>query len=126
VLFVVPRGRGDGFRASIRGHLLELADPNSGHMLAPTPEDLLIASIASDLAWYARRFLRAQGLPDNVSVSAEWRMLESSRNVSDVSVTVTVHETVESMSEGLMAALSKRVAARSLDEPLRLHLRRVG
>ena len=36
-LFVVPHGRGDGFQAEIRGHLLELADPGSGHALAPTP-----------------------------------------------------------------------------------------
>jgi uncharacterized OsmC-like protein len=123
VLFVVPRGRGDGFRASIRGHLLELADPNSGHMLAPTPDDLLIASIASDLAWCARRLLRAQGLPDDVSVSAEWRTLENSRKVGDVSVTVTVSETLEAMSDALIASLMERVAARSLDEPVCLHLR---
>jgi putative redox protein len=122
-LFVLPSRRGDGFRASIRGHLLELADPSPGHGLAPTPDDLLIASIASDLAWAARRLLRAQGLPDDVSVSAEWRTLENSPKVGDVSVTVTVSETLEAMSDALIASLMERVAARSLDEPVCLHLR---
>jgi len=69
-LFVIPRGRGDGFQASIRGHILDLADPNSGHALAPTPNDLFIASIASGLAWSARSFLRSHRLPDDVSVFA--------------------------------------------------------
>jgi hypothetical protein len=46
-LFVIPCGRGDGLQASIRGHILDLADPNSGHALAPTPDDLFVASIAS-------------------------------------------------------------------------------
>src|SRR5262249_1509324 len=69
-LFVGPRGRGDGFRASVRGHMLELADPGDADGLAPTPDDLFVASIASELAWSARRFLRTRGLPDDVSVSA--------------------------------------------------------
>jgi len=62
-LFVVPSGRGDGFRATKRGHVLELADPDSGHALAPTPDDLLIVSIAANFAWSAQRFLRARRLP---------------------------------------------------------------
>jgi hypothetical protein len=32
--FVIPRGRGDCFQASIRRHILDLADPCSGHALA--------------------------------------------------------------------------------------------
>src|SRR5687768_924755 len=74
-LFIIPTRWGGGFTASIHGHLLELADP-ADHRLAPSPDDLLIASVASDLAWSARRFLRAQGLPDGVSVSARWRTTE--------------------------------------------------
>jgi putative redox protein len=122
-LFVLPSRRGDGFRVSVRGHLLELADPNSRHGLAPTPDDLLIASIASDLAWCARRFLRAQGLPDDASISAEWRTLENPPRPADICVTVSVHETVKSVTAALLAALAERVAARSVNEPLRFQLR---
>jgi uncharacterized OsmC-like protein len=122
-LFVIPSGRGGGLRASIRGHLLELADPSSGHGLAPTPDDLFIASIASDLAWSARHFLLQHGLPDDVSVSAHSRRLDNARSVTDISMTVTVSETVEAMSDALEDALAERVAARSPNERVELHLR---
>ena len=69
-LFVSPHERREGFWASIRGHVLDLADPNNGHALAPTPDDLFIVSIASGLAWTARGILHANGLPDDASVSA--------------------------------------------------------
>jgi len=114
VLFVNPTRLGDGLRASINGHLLELADPGSAHRLAPTPDDLLIVSIASDLAWSARRFLRGHGLADDVNVSAAWRTLENPPRLADISVTVAVSDTAETMSDALMAALEERVAARSL------------
>src|SRR4051794_31368118 len=88
-LFVIPTGRGDGFRASIHGHLLELADP-ADHRRAPSPDDLFVASIASELAWSARRLLRACGLPDDVSVSARWWTTEGRPGLADVDVSVTV------------------------------------
>ena len=50
-LFVLRHERRDGFWANIRGHVLDLADPNPGHVLAPEPDDLFIVSIASELAW---------------------------------------------------------------------------
>jgi uncharacterized OsmC-like protein len=121
-LFVTPSGRGDGFRASIRGHLLELADPSSGDALAPTPGDLFIVSIAADFAWSARRFLRAQGLPDDLSVSARWRTLENPSSLGDIHVTVTVPRAAGAMSDPLIDVLDERVAALSLDEPLHLEI----
>jgi uncharacterized OsmC-like protein len=124
-LFVIP-GRGGGLRANIRGHLLELAEPTRDHRLAPTPDDLFIASIASDLAWSARDFLHAHRLPDDVSVTAEWRKLENPPSLADVSLTVTVPETADALSDALEDALAERVTARSLDDPTRLYLRCVG
>lgn len=124
-LFVIP-GRGGGLRASIRGHLLDVAEPSPLHRLAPTPGDLFITSIASDLAWAARHFLRAHGLPEDVSVTAHWQMLESPQSLADISMTVTVSETVEPTSDALEDALAERVAARALGEPPRLHLRCSG
>jgi organic hydroperoxide reductase OsmC/OhrA len=122
----VTQGRGGGLRASIRGLLLELAEPSPVHRLAPTPDDLFIASIASDLAWSARHFLHTRGLPDDVSVSAEWRTPENRSRLTDVSMTVTVSETVEPTSDALEQTLAERVAARSLHEPPRVHVRCVG
>jgi hypothetical protein len=124
-LFVIA-GRGGGLRASIRGHLLELAERSLDHRLGPTPDDLFIASIASDLAWSARHFLHAHGLPDEVSVSAEWRRLEIPASLADVNLTVTLPETADAMSDALQHVLAARVGARSLDEPPRLNLRCAG
>jgi uncharacterized OsmC-like protein len=116
-LFVTPRERGDGFQASVGGHILGLADPSSGHSLAPTPDDLFVASIASEFAWTTRGFLRAYGLPDDVSVSATWRTNEGLARLGDVDVTVTVSGRVGAASAALAAALESGLAARSLVDP---------
>jgi uncharacterized OsmC-like protein len=117
-LFVSPRGRGDGFRASIRGHVLELADPSSGHALAPTPNDLLVVSIASELAWSARSFLRAEGLPDDVSISARWRTPDDLSGPADIDLTVTISRRADAVSAALAAVLESSLAARSPSGPL--------
>lgn len=115
-LFVIPTRRGDGFNASIHGHMLELADPTD-HRLAPSPDDLLIASIASDLAWSARRFLRTYGLPDDVSVSATWRTHDDLPGLADINMTVTVSRRAQAVSRTLAAAFENSLAARPLAEP---------
>jgi hypothetical protein len=68
-LFVGPYSGRDGFRASVRGRMLHLADPGSNQRLAPTPRDLVAAALASDVAWFARGFLRDREREDYVSVS---------------------------------------------------------
>jgi uncharacterized OsmC-like protein len=116
-LFITPTRRGEGFKASIHGHMLELADPTD-HRLAPSPDDLLIASIASDLAWYARRFLRAHGLSDDVSVSARWQTTEGLPSLADITLTVTVSRRAKAVSEALAASFENSLAARTLAEPV--------
>jgi hypothetical protein len=115
-LFVSPHERRDGFWANIRGHVLDLADPTSG--LAPTPDDLFVVSMGSDIAWSARRFLRASGLPAGVSVSATWRTQEGLPGVSEIDLTVTVSRRAEAVSAELGAAFGKSVAARSVGKPV--------
>ncbi len=115
-LFVIPRGQGDGFQASIRGHILDLADPGSGHALAPTPDDLFIVSIASELAWSARSLLRAHGLPESVSVFATWRKDEHLPGLADIKMTVTVSRRGQAARAALDATFASRLAARSLSE----------
>lgn len=117
-LLVIPHARRDGFWASIRGRALDLADPSSGDTLAPTPDDLFIASIASELAWLVRSFLRACELPDDVSVSATWRTHDDPRSLADINLTVTVSKDAETRSAALAAALESSLSARSLAEPV--------
>jgi uncharacterized OsmC-like protein len=116
LLSVIPR-RGEGLQAGIRGHMLELSDPTD-HLLAPAPDDLLVASLASELAWSARTLLRASGLADDVSVSAEWRTTEHLPRLADINLTVTVSKDAEAVSAALAAAFEKSLAERSLSGPV--------
>ena len=98
--------------------ILDLANPSSGHALARTPDDLFIVSIASELAWSAQRFLRAYGLPDDVTVSATWRTQEDLPSLAGISLTVTVSRRAEAVGAALGAAFENSLAARSLAEPV--------
>ena len=115
-LFVTPRGQSAGFRASVRGHILDLVDP-SAYSLAPTTDDLFIVSIAATLAWEAQRFLRARHLPEYVSVSAKWRSGADLRALADIDLTVTVLRRTESVNGELAAQLESTLAARALTKP---------
>lgn len=117
-LFVSPHARRDGFWASIRGHVLDLADPSSGHALAPTPDDLFIVSIASEVAWTARKILRTHGLPDDVSVSAKWQADADPPGLANIDLTVTVSPQAKAAADSLAAAFANTLAARSLTEPV--------
>lgn len=123
VHFVVPNKRGDGFRASVRGHMFELVDPESSLGLVPTPLDLLTAAIAADLAWFARSLLRDHGLDDYVSVAARVRPSGSPTEPGGVEVTVDVSRDAASLEAALAAALEGRLAAHSSLAP-KLRVRR--
>jgi hypothetical protein len=122
-LYIVPQGLGSGFLATIRGHILELANPGSSsdHSLAPTPDDLLIASLASELAWSTRAFLRAHGLPDDVGVAANWRTGVDLSGPVEVALTVTVSAAAEGARTELARLLENDLGARLLDHP-RVHI----
>jgi hypothetical protein len=119
-LFVISTRQREGFRASVRGRMLDLAEPSSGHELAPTLDDLFILSIASDLAWSARGYLRAQGLAGEVSVSPAWRTNEDPR-MAGIDATVTVSKSAGVPSAALAVALEDSIASRCLHG--RLHFR---
>ena len=116
-LFVIPRRSGGGFQGIIRGHLLELADPDS-HGLAPTPDDLFVTSLASQLAWSTRTFLQANGLPDEVSVSATWLRRGDLPALTDVSLTVTVSSYAEAATATLAANFANSLVAQFQDAPV--------
>lgn len=120
-IFIVPTRRGDGLMANIRGRILDLEDPTD--QCAPTPDDLVILAVASDLAWFARRFLRSHGLAaGDVNVTAAWRTVADSPTLADVSVTVTVPAIEQALDAALLAALEQRAARRSLSDSLRVRL----
>jgi uncharacterized OsmC-like protein len=112
-LFVLPDPRSGGFQANIRGHQLPLADPDSRHELAPTPSDLLITSIASALAWTARRFLRGHELDEYVSVTAHSRTQQGSSYPRELALVVSVSEACALEVEALTTALERELDARA-------------
>ncbi|MHB1172933.1 MAG: OsmC family protein [Lacisediminihabitans sp.] len=63
-LRVEHRG-GDRFDVNIRGHVISVDQPvaDGGDDTAPTPTELFIASLASCVAFYARRYLARHDLP---------------------------------------------------------------
>jgi len=116
-LFVTPRGEGHGFQARVRGHVLDLIDPGS-YALSPTADDLFIVSMAAALAWSARSFLRDQGLPDYVGVSATWQTHDDPPALADIGLTVTVSRRAVAVQESLTTVLEASLAKRSLARPV--------
>lgn len=116
-LFVVPRGEGAGFRAKVRGHVLDLIDPSS-YALAPTADDLLVVSLAATSAWSARGFLRERNLPDYVSVSAERRTQPDPSGRWEINLSITVSEQARADADALAEALQKSLTARVASEPV--------
>jgi uncharacterized OsmC-like protein len=119
-LSVVPGGERQGFRAYVRGHVLDLGDPGS-YALAPTTDDLFVVSIATALAWSARTALRAARLPEDVSVSAEWRVADAGPSPADIRLKVTMAKAADLMEKELSAAFEKGLATRFLTRTL-VHL----
>jgi uncharacterized OsmC-like protein len=115
-LFITPRGEGNGFQARVRGHVLDLIDPGS-YALSPTTDDLFIVSLAGALAWSARSFLRAEGLPEYVSVSATWQTHDDPPALADIALTVTVSREAAAVQEALTSALETSLSTRSLATP---------
>jgi organic hydroperoxide reductase OsmC/OhrA len=108
-LVVLPRPRGDGLQAWVRGRFVELADPARGDAFTPTPNDLLVSAIASSLAWSARAFLARHALNDNVTVSARWSTQGFSLGDLDVNLRVTVVNLSEVERDALQAQLEAAV-----------------
>ena len=68
---------GDAFAVTARGHALLVDQPaaDGGQDAAPTPTELLVASLASCVAFYAGRYLARHGLERaGLAVTAEFAM----------------------------------------------------
>src|ERR1035437_8661763 len=68
---------GDRFRIAVRQHTISVDQPASdgGEDTAPTPTELFIASLASCVAFSARRFAARHDIPtDGLAVPAEFSM----------------------------------------------------
>lgn len=89
---VAHRG-GDRFDITVRGHVIRVDQPVSdgGEDTGPTPTELFIASLASCVAFYARRYLNRHDLPtEGLAVEADFRMGSRPARVAQIEVRLTV------------------------------------
>ena len=87
----VDHKEGDLFEIGIRDHLVHVDQPvdAGGSNAAPTPVELFVASLASCVAHYARRYLARHNLPsDGLSVAAEFTMADRPARVGEVHVSI--------------------------------------
>lgn len=87
----------DRFDIVVRGHHVLVDQPldAGGEDRAPTPTELFVASLAGCVAFYARRYLRRHGLPeDGLTVSAGYEMAGGPARVSALRMRITVPDGV--------------------------------
>jgi len=95
-LRVEHRG-GDKFDIDIRGHVVRVDQPvkDRGEDTAPTPTELFIASLASCVAFYARRYLARHSLPtEGLAVEATFDMGSRPARVAGIDMRLIVPEGV--------------------------------
>ena len=88
---------GDKFDINIRGHIITVDQPvkDGGDDTAPTPTELFIASLASCVAFYARRYLARHNLPtEGLAVEATFEMGSRPARVSGINVRLIVPDGV--------------------------------
>lgn len=85
---------GESYEITVRGHRVVVDQPEyaGGDDIAPTPTELLVASLASCIAFYAGRYLTRHGYSrDGLTVSTRFDMAtDRPARVSDIQIMVKV------------------------------------
>ena len=117
----VTHDAGDRFDIAIRGHVLHVDQPESdgGTDTAPTPTELFVASLASCVAFYARRYLQRHDLPQQgLTVTAQAESGAKPSRVASILVTLTLPEGVPAEKrEALLAVASHCTVHNTLTHP---------
>jgi uncharacterized OsmC-like protein len=118
---VVNHRKGNLFEVAVRQHALHTDQPleSGGDDIAPTPTELFVASLASCVAFYARRFLERHDLPyEGLSVLTEWQMGARPSRVSELKMTIKAPAGVpESTQQALLAVASHCTVHNTLRNP---------
>jgi len=111
----------DRFAIDVGAHTLIVDQPADagGEDSAPTPTELFVASIASCVAHYARRYLARHDLPtEGLEVTASYEMGKSPARVSDVQLQLRVSDAVPvERRDALLAVASHCTVHNSLTHP---------
>ena len=82
----------DRFAIDVRGHTITVDQPvdAGGTDTAPTPTELFIASLASCVAFYARRYLARHDIPsEGLAVTADAAMTARPARVGAITIAIT-------------------------------------
>lgn len=117
----VDHRSGDQFAISVRGHHLLVDQPVAigGEDSAPTPTELFIASLASCVAFYARRYLVRHELPtEGLVVEASFALGSRPARVADIDVRLQIPDGVPAdRRDALLAVASHCTVHNSLSSP---------
>ena len=112
---------GDRFAIEARDHVLTVDQPLAagGDDTAPTPTELFVASLASCVAFYARRYLARHDLPTTgLRVLAAYDMAQRPARVGSVSLDITLPDGVPGdQRDRLLAVASHCTVHNSLITP---------
>lgn len=102
----VRHDAGDRFTIFVRGHEVVVDQPATGDS-APTPTELFVASLASCVAFFARRFLSRHGVADGeLSVGCEFEWSADHSRVAGVGIRVQLDRPLD---DDLRTALQRVV-----------------
>jgi putative redox protein len=112
---------GDRFAIGIRDHVITVDQPvaDGGQDTAPTPTELFVASLASCVGFYARRYLARHHLPTaGLAVSADYTLGSRPARVTSVGVDIHVPEGIPAERfNALLAVASHCTVHNTLTDP---------
>ena len=111
----------DRFAIDVRGHTITIDQPvdMGGEDTAPTPTELFVASLASCVAFYARRYLARHDLPTTgLRVTGAYDMAQRPSRIGSISLDITLPEGVpDDQRARLLAVASHCTVHNSLITP---------
>lgn len=95
----------------LRDHILHVDQPleDGGQDGAPTPTELLLASLASCVAHYARSYLHRHELPDEgLHVEATAELVLKPARLDNIAITLTLPDSVPAARRDALLAVASR------------------
>ncbi len=112
---------GDLFEIAVRQHVLHVDQPteDGGSDAAPIPTEMFVASLASCVAFYVRRFLSRHDLPtDGLSVTAQFTTAERPARVGGITLSIQLPDGVpDDRRAPLLAVASHCTVHNTLEQP---------
>jgi putative redox protein len=115
----VDQIEGPRFSIQIREHGLVVDQPRSagGEDLGATSTELMVASLTSCVAHYARNFLHDHGLDDHVTAHAKWWVDVRAERLTRIDIRLETEGVPMEHTESLRNAVERCLVMKSLRRP---------